>query len=382
MREVLAFADESGQPNLNTSLGEVSTHYIISAVMVGADDLERCRSRVEAIRAKRFQKGAIRSQKVGDNDERRLKILTDLGSVGLHGLALIVDKDLIREDGPLRFQRSFRSFLNRKLYDELFGTFPTLELVADRVGKSDFMRNFKKYLDKRHFLDTLFNSSAMHWGAAKDDVLLQVADFVSGSFGRCFDRKKGSPMAQQILQLLVPWVQLREWPWQKPLQTAGVSDSDHVVRRVAHQRAQEFVGSHQKTRDEDRRNQVQCLKYLLFHSRHVDADSYVHAPEIISSIQIPRMMNVRQFQTRVIAKLRDAGVLIASNAKGYKLPSRLDDVREYLRWTNMQVEPMIRRARRMDEAIRLGSNNKLALLDEDEFKYLRGPALLENACLG
>ena len=32
MAQVLAFADEYGQPNLDTSIGNVSTHYIVAAI--------------------------------------------------------------------------------------------------------------------------------------------------------------------------------------------------------------------------------------------------------------------------------------------------------------------------------------------------------------
>ncbi|HUT14105.1 MAG TPA: DUF3800 domain-containing protein [Thermoguttaceae bacterium] len=374
MADVLAFADEYGQPNLDTSIDNVSTHYIVAGVIVehGREDAQR--AALDAVRGRHFQTGVMRSASIGSSDNRRLRILSDLCRAGVHALALIVDKDLIREDSGLRFQRPFRRFLNRKLYEELYNTFPSLHLTADRVGKSDFMIRFKAFLEETHHLNTLFSDSAMEWGVGREEVFLQAADVICGSLGRCFDRKKLSPRASEIKEAMTRWVQLRDGFWREATQAAAVGTADVFVSSVANQRAETFIERNRASKDEDVRRQLSCLKYLLFHKRHIDAEAYVHAPEIIGSTEVPRVMTKRQFQTHVIARLRDADVLIASDSRGYKVPSTMDDVLEYLRWTKKQVEPMVARAKRMAEAIQLASNNTLRLLEEDEFKYLRGPS--------
>lgn len=374
MGDVLAFADEYGQPNLDTRVENVSTHYIIAAVIVENDEARSLRTKLDAVRKKHFQTGAMRSKGIAGDDARRLRVLEEVKATGLHALALVVDKDLVHKDSALRFQKPFRRWLNRKLYDELYRTYPSLLLTADQVGRKEFMAQFKAFLDKSHVLNTLFNDSAMTWGNAKEDVLLQAADIVCGSLGRCFDRKKMSPRASEIRAAIKPWVQIRDWPWTQPERVEGSTVEDKAVARVAIQRARTFIDKFHATKDEDVRNQVSCLKYLLFYMLHVDPAAYAHAAEIINSIQVPREMMLREFQTRVVAKLRDADVLIASDARGYKIPSTMNDVLEYLRWTNRQVEPMVARAKRMAEAIQLGSNNTIRLLDEEEFHYLRGPS--------
>lgn len=370
-----AFTDEYGDPNLDTGVENVSTHYIVSAVIVGHDHVETLRSNLDEIRSKHFQTGPMKSSSIGDNDARRLRLLADLRATDLHGIALVIDKDRIHKDSGLRFQRPFRQFLNEKLYDELFRTFSTLHLTADRVGKSNFMANFKAHLEKSHHLNNLFNRSAMEWGTAREDVLLQAADIVCGSLGRCFDRKKMSPRADEIHRALIPWIQIRDWPWPQPPAVATADTAhDDAVRTAALQRAHSFIDSHGDSSDSDVRNQVACLKYLVFYAQHISPEEYVHAPEMIGSTQVPRVMTLRQFQTRIIAKLRDADVLIASDSRGYKLPSTMRDVLSYLRWTKVQVEPMVRRAKRMTEAIQLASNDGVRLLEEDEFKFLRVPS--------
>ncbi|MCJ7544957.1 MAG: hypothetical protein MUP47_10440 [Phycisphaerae bacterium] len=383
MAEMRAFADEYGDPNLDTSIDNVTTHYIVAAVMVQDSETEELRSELDQVRSAHFQSGPMKSSSIGDNVDRRLRVLQDLRGKGVHGIALVVDKDLIRKDSGLRFQRPFRSFLNRKLYDELYETFPSLHLTADRVGKSDFMVKFKTFLEDHHHLNTLFEPSAMEWGSALKDVFLQAADVICGSLGRCIDRKKLSPRADEIQRATTPWVQLRGWPWQEPSPVRVTETADDIrVRKAAMQRARKFIEGRHATGDEDIRNQVASLKYLLFYALHIDPEAYVHAAEIIGSIQVPREMTLRQFQTLVVANLRDAGVLIASDSRGYKLPSKVADVIEYLRWTNKQVEPMVARANRMAEAVRLATSNRVCLLEEDEFKYLRGPPTPSGPCSG
>lgn len=378
MADYLAFADEYGQPNLDTSKANVSTHYIVAAVIVNTQQRESHEAALEEVRKKHFQTGPMKSSSIGSNTRRRLRVLDDLRATGLHGRAVVVDKDLLHEDSGLRFQRPFRRFLNRQLYDELYNTFASLQLIADCVGKSDFMRKFRIWLEEYHQLNTLFSDSAMEWGVTKENVFLQAADIICGSLGHCFDRKKRSPPSQDVQDALTPWVQLREWPWRKTARATARNEPDGIVRAAAEQRANAFIGKHADTKNSALRHQVSCLRYLLFYLRHVDDTAYVHAPEIIASIQVPRAMTRRQFQTGVIAELRDAGILIASDSRGYKLPSTVEDVFRYLRWTNNQVEPMIARAKQMDEALRLASLGKVTLLDNDEFKYLRGPSPLEN----
>jgi hypothetical protein len=318
----------------------------------------------------------MKSSNIGKNDNRRLHVLADLRERGVYAVVLVVDKDRLYKDSGLRFQRPFRQFLNRKLYEELFDTFPDLQLVADEVGKSHFMRKFKDYLEQRYCLNTLFSKSAMEWEKARDNVFLQTADVICGSLSRCFDRKNLSPRAEELLRAMSSWVQVCEWPWPEPSTPSGNDGADDtIVRTTAMERAHRFIDKHRRSKDTNIRYQVTCLKYLLFHALHIDPDAYVHAPEIIGSIQMPRTMTLRQFQTRVIAKLRDAKVLIASDSRGYKLPMRMEDVLTYLRWTNAQVEPMVMRAKCMAEAIQLASHNKVRLLESEEFGILRGPSV-------
>ena len=64
MADVLAFADEYGQPNLDTSIDNVSTHYIVAGVIVEHGKADAQRAALEAVRAKHFQTGAMKSANI------------------------------------------------------------------------------------------------------------------------------------------------------------------------------------------------------------------------------------------------------------------------------------------------------------------------------
>ena len=120
MDDMLAFADEYGQPNLDTNIDNVSTHYIVAAVIVERLKTDSLRSVLDAVRARHFQTGPMKSTNIGGNDKRRIRVLGDLQAAGIHGLALVVDKDLIHEDSGLRFLIHDRDSKFSKAFDKFF----------------------------------------------------------------------------------------------------------------------------------------------------------------------------------------------------------------------------------------------------------------------
>lgn len=78
MELVYAFTDEYGAFGWKLDNPSVSTHFIITAVIVKESDVLEYEKKAEEIRSKYFQTGDIKSQKVGGNHERRLRILNDV----------------------------------------------------------------------------------------------------------------------------------------------------------------------------------------------------------------------------------------------------------------------------------------------------------------
>jgi len=84
-----------------------------------------------------------------------------------------------------------------------------------------------------------------------------------------------------------------------------------------------------------------------------------------------KAVSLHYFQTKVIAPLRDAGVLIASSSKGYKLPANESDLYDFINHSNAIIEPMLSRVKKFRDQIRLATNGKLDVLNKDEYSLIR-----------
>ena len=73
---------------------------------------------------------------------------------------------------------------------------------------------------------------------------------------------------------------------------------------------------------------------------------------------------------RIIAPLRDAGVILASSSQGYKIPVSVEDITTYINQTHTVVSPMLHRIGICRNLIKQQTNNDLDVLDDPAFlKY-------------
>ena len=78
MEHVYAFTDEYGAFGWDLDNPSVSTHYIITSIIVSDSNLEQCKQQIENVRKKHFKNSEIKSSKIKSNNKRRVKILQDL----------------------------------------------------------------------------------------------------------------------------------------------------------------------------------------------------------------------------------------------------------------------------------------------------------------
>ena len=81
VERVYAFTDESGAFGWDIENPNVSTHFIITAIIVKESELESFTQQAEALRKKHFQTGEIKSNNIGSNHARRLRVLADLQGI-------------------------------------------------------------------------------------------------------------------------------------------------------------------------------------------------------------------------------------------------------------------------------------------------------------
>jgi len=179
------FIDESGDPDLQVQKRGVSEYFTLCAVIVDSSSLAEEHGKAQEIINKFFPGGEMKSSAVGNNLLRRQRILEEISALAFTQYSQVIEKGLIPMETGLRFRRSFVKFVHRTLYRKLFQAFTHLHVIAHQHGKSDFMRGFGDYLERR-LEGGLFEGGDFKFGASRDFPFIQVADMIAGSIQRCY----------------------------------------------------------------------------------------------------------------------------------------------------------------------------------------------------
>lgn len=372
MKKVLAFADEFG--NNSFDFESQGSHFIIASVIVNIDELPRIQSELERIRKKYFQTGEIKSNKVKDNHRRRKLILNELSALNFSVYAVVIDKRKLFGEG-FKFKQSFYKYLNGILYKELYRTFPQLELKVDEHGGNDFMRSFKKYVQKNH-IRNLFSGSDFFIEKSHNDLGVQLADFMAGTLGFIFDQNKMSESSQEFLEILSPkLISLNHFPKEYNSEEFNEEDTfneyDGTVATLGLNRVFDYLDK-TSGNSQDNLDRINFSKLLLLYHQSNHPKKYTTSTEFIRHLNVNREkeLSKEQFSSKVIGHLRDEGLLIASSRDGYKLPTSAFDMMKFIQHGKSIVLPVLRRIEECRKAILLATNNEYDILKEKEFEKI------------
>ncbi|SHM04682.1 DUF3800 domain-containing protein [Hymenobacter psychrotolerans] len=373
-QKVVAFADEFG--NNSFDFQNQGSHFIIATVITKPEKIDSLREGINEIRKKHnFQSGEIKSSKVGPNHVRRKKILEDIAKLDISIYAVVFDKRKLSGQG-FNYKKSFYKFLNNLLYKELFRTFPNLDLKVDEHGGNDFMREFKKYVDKDHLL-SLFSDSDFSITNSKNSEFIQLADFIAGTLGYIYDELKKSEHSHTFQQILSPKISsINYFPKDfsfKEFKESNIDNSfDERIAELCFLRVQNFLDKHIGD-SQQRADQINFLKLLLWLQRANPRNRYITSHEIFSHLNQNRYERIQEeyFRTKVVGNLRDNGVLIASGREGYKIPISAKDLDTFINHGKRIILPMVNRIKEARKAIKLATGNELDLLDRVEYLELR-----------
>ncbi len=381
MNNHIAFLNEWGSNELDFSKKDrsgkpISTHFIITALTMKKENVSEVQRVLTAVQKRHFQGGAIDSVAVDNDHERRKLILEDLLDAPFHIFALIVDKRQLIGEG-LRYKGSFYKFLHAIADRELFRIFPNLEMVAGQISGETFMAGFIKYVHQNH-ITNLFNESVFGFVTEKNDVMVQTAQFMAGTLARCYDETVITDQRQDFLDLLhLKLITIKFWPevFDSYLVKTNVQDQhyDTQLAELSLNLANEFLNRNAQSLSPHVIDQLTTLSYLVFHFRHINAVRYISSFEIIEHIKARRSkpISLHYFQTKVIAPLRDAGVLIASSSRGYKLPASEADIYDFINHSNAIIQPMLSRIKKFRDQIHFATDGTLDVLDREEYSMIR-----------
>jgi hypothetical protein len=377
MTKVFAFVDESGNHDLNTEKPGTGQYCIVLAILVKEESLATLRDQAEVIRKKYFHAGEMKSSSVRDTDgySRRIKILHEIGSLDFKFYAVAIDKAAVYRDRGLQHKKSFLKFVNGLLYRQLFQNYQDISIHADAHGRQEFIESFKSYIHANHKPD-LFWRSQIEIVQSQNDVLIQLADMVVGSLGKQYAGKSNPQLTETILAVIKDKaLRIDAWPTKYQLynEEASISsEADLLIRKHALAKAEIFLNENVDRDDEEIRMQYITLAYLLFINRFEDDRDYVPTYEILGHLQQNGFHVTEQvIRSSIVAKLRDSGVLIASCSKGYKIPKRYSDVRDFVERVNSLVLPLLERLKKAQDSFSMASHGEINILRGAHYQDLQ-----------
>ncbi len=82
-------------------------------------------------------------------------------------------------------------------------------------------------------------------------------------------------------------------------------------------------------------------------------------------------LSKEQFVSKIVALLRDKGLLITSSRNGYKIPTSANDMKSFIRHGRNIVLPILRRIQECRSAINLATVNEYDILEDNEFNTIK-----------
>ncbi len=196
-----AYIDECGNFGFDFSSVGVSTKYILCAVVAEDSDLPKLHAEVSQVKANNgFPKNTeLKSSSIGNNFRRRSKIVSDLLPIKFRVILFVADKQAFVKGRPLtEYRQSFIKYLHQRLYSILYAAYPKLRIIEDQIGSSEFQSSFKEYV-KEHRPQNLFNEYDFDYTDSKDELFVQLADFIGGTIGKALT-EPDSPDYLEILK--------------------------------------------------------------------------------------------------------------------------------------------------------------------------------------
>ncbi len=378
---IYAFTDEFGAYGYSFDKPDVTTHFIITSIIVKESSLEIAKSHVEEVRKKYFQTGEMKSSHIGKSKHaRRKRILADLLQTDFSVFAVVVDKRQIAKWRGLNYEQSFYKFLNNIVHKELRRAFPILTICSDEIGGSSYMRSFSDYVKKRTDIPNLFGEADFIFENSNNNVLIQLADFISGTLGCVYDASKHSKDTPNYIKMLEQKI-IRIELYPKVFETYSVNtsalaqDYDKTIAELCMKQAVEYIRKHKESDDIELQAQVTVLDYLLFRFMNNDTRKYISTRELQNHLIGTGYDNLstQAFRTKIIGKMRDEGVIISGSSakKGYKIPANEAELYDFINHGVNIIMPMLNRLKKCRDLVKLGTLNGIDLFEKTEYSNLR-----------
>lgn len=371
----LAYIDETGSFGFDFSTEGASKYYILTAIVVEIDKLKKLHTDFEEIKKTNgLAKTELKSSKVPEG--RRERIMLQLMPLEFNIVLFIADKQKFYKDSPLtKYKPVFIKNMDNRIYAMLYGAYPKLRIMMDKVGWSEFQDSFKKYVEDRRGQTNLFNQYDFEFVDSKDEILIQMADFIGGSIMKQICGKSSKNYLEMLKGKITA---IQRFPSEYAPYWGNVNPEDYkydkAIYALAVKKARDYIEANKNDDSDVKKVQVAVLRYLLFYVSCVNSTQYVYSDELIRNAQnfVDRKVTRDFLFRQVIAPLRDSGVILASCVHGYKIPISVEDINTYLNQTTSIVGPMMQRMGKCRQLIKEGTSNDVDVFNDPAFlKYKR-----------
>lgn len=373
-----AFVTEYGNYDFDFNKNDVSTHFIIAAILVKESQKDMLELEIELLRQKYFHNAEISSADINRNPNRMIQLLHDLKELPFRVYAYVIDKRKIREDSGITFKNTFFNYVNRMVYDDLNRTFEQLDLVAADDGMNEYMQEFKKYINSTSIPD-LFHYSLFGFNQSQSDLLLQLAELIAGMIAQGYDKNQYSEHYRSFYQIIkkkIIAINLLPHDYKHFLYNYHVGQPDEkydeVIMKQSVNLSYQYIEQNRKSEEVDEKIRIDFLKFLLFNLKE-NPNDYVYTQEILDNLNAIREVKINHhyFRSTIVSKLRDKGLIVASSNKGYKLPVCLADLYDFVNLSSLTIHPMIQRISKCRDQILLATNHEIDILNQKEYDYLK-----------
>ena len=368
-----AFIDEYGNFGFDFTKDGTSKYYTLCAVIVEDTKLSSLHDAVNDVKNNNgLGNTEIKSSSL--SSKRRSRIIAQLLPIEFRVILLIADKQEFIKGSPLtEYKKSFIKYLHQRLYESLYHVYPKLKIIEDETGSTEFQESFKKYVANRRPQYNILNEYDFDYCNSKDELLVQLADLIGGSISHSLI-DTNSPNYIEMLKGKILFID--EFPSKKEPYWGSTKPEDYKynsdVYALSVKCANDFITRNNDDESDEKHVQVAFLRYLLFYVQNISPSRFLYSNQIISVLQeyTEHRITRNYLYRRVIAPLRDEGVIIASSSRGYKIPISIDDIKTYLNSTHTIVSPMLHRIGICRKLILQQTGNSMDILDDPAFiKY-------------
>jgi hypothetical protein len=367
------FIDESGDTSIEIAKKGVSRWYVLVALIVEKDQEANVCNEAQIISEKCFSGAEIKSSKVGNNTNRRCRILTHISNLDIKYYAFAVDKKRIYANCGLRQKTSFYKYLNGSLFQRIITASHNPKITIDNHGRSDFMESFKAYTKKKFNLP-LLSENIFSYVESSENYLVQLADFIAGTIARRLEGKDSENFTEILKS---KQIHLHYWPpiVSKPDDISILDRSEkfnQIVQEQSVRIAENYIHKFIESLDTETQLKVQTLSYLLQRFSE-DPNEYIYSDTIIQYLNEIGFSGLSRQSLRsgVVAPLRDEGVVIAScSKKGYKIPYNTNDMHQFVKTVDGVVVPYIARLDAAREIMLIASGGEYDIVASEQFPSL------------